>query len=144
MKIIYYSMLFAIFSLFYVTYSYADAFYAEKEHPESQENAIQAVKNTQKDAKNQVLLPACLPKDLNSLSITTEFLQLKLVGIVKFNEQFSALFLDEQQRIIDLKTNDFIENSGVQINEISLKEVRYIDWYQNTTCNNPKIITLKL
>lgn len=126
--------------LLLATIAVADPFY------DSEETATeQAVEITENFAKNQPKTTACQPTtQLDQARFSQTFAKLKLVGIVKFGEQFKALFLNEEQQLIDLKSYDIIEPEMIQIEQIDLKSVRYIQWQKSTQCDNPLISIIKL
>lgn len=123
--------------LFLSLNSIADPFYADPEQS-------QAVENHENFAKKPSKQPACQPPHTQSLVLTEPFQQLKLVGIVQFGSQFRALFTDAQQRLVDLRIGDLISAEQIQIHDISLKQVRYIDWQKSPNCDKPTLITLNL
>lgn len=124
--------------LFLSLNSIADPFYAETEQ-------VQAVENQENFAKKPSKHSACLPQQpAQSMVLSEPFQQLKLVGIVQFDSQFRALFTNTQQRIVDLRIGDLIDAEQIQIHDISLKQVRYIDWQKSPNCDKPTLITLNL
>lgn len=117
---------------------FADPFYSD-EVISSQADEFQ-----QNTAKNLPNLTACLPSsERNLLYLDLPFNQLKLIGIVRINNIFRALFNDNQRQIIDLRIGDLIEPEQIEIVEINLKQVRYIAWQKVEDCDNPTIQTFR-
>lgn len=113
----------------------ADPFYP-------QNSPLQAVENPEKVAKNSTKSTACLPENGGEMrELPGTFDAFKLIGLVQFNDAFSALFVDESSHLIALKKGDVIVNSQIEISDISLKSLTYIDWQQ---CGQPRALTLKL
>lgn len=133
----------SLFLLLFASTSIAqrDPFYGES-HVDSFE--AQADNNLQKNAKHLASLQDCLTNDFPKISLISPFEQLKLIGLVEIDGEFRALFLDPQQRIIDIKQGEVIEQDFIQIYKISLKSVTYIDWQKSQSCTNPTYIQLKL
>lgn len=131
-----------IFLLSFISFfAYADPFYTD---PPEQDIYQQAVENEQQSTKNVPKRPAChLPAQLNPLNIGVAFNQLNLIGILKRDTEYRALFKDEQQRIIDLKIDDLLQPEYFQITRINFKGVHYIDWLNTQNCTTPKTISMK-
>lgn len=124
-----------LFLLFISPSSFSDPFY--KEDPENQP--------TQEITKETAKLTACKPlDDVEYIHIPVDFNQLKLVGIIKIDQQFKALFLDKENRLIDLKPNDYMATANIQVKQIDLKSITLIDWNSTTDCSVPSHIQMKL
>lgn len=118
--------------------AFADPFYAEN-------TDLQAGENTPNFAKNSSETTACKPPlNANKFNISSAFDTLTLVGIVQHDQQFKALFTDEKQHLIDFRVNDYLANQQIQISQIDLKTVTYIDWQKTTQCEQPYQVILKL
>lgn len=76
--------------------------------------------------------------------IQENFDNLKFVGIIKKDNQIKALFLNANNNIIDVKANDFIGSMDIQVIEITLSEITYVNWAKSVDCNNLNKITLRL
>lgn len=118
----------------------ADPFYDNQQ-------AVGIMQNSTKEnnvAENSPFLTACEPPNhTNPIHLGIDFEKLKLVGLIGFEDDFRALFIDEHNRIIDLKINDMLEPEKIEITNIDLKSVRYIAWQKVQNCENPPISTLK-
>lgn len=118
----------------------ADPFYEDKQAPEIQTNS--AKENN--FAENSIFTTACTTSNkTNPIHIGIDFEKLKLIGLVGFEEDFRALFIDGNNRIIDLKINDMLEPEKIEITHIDLKSVQYIAWKKVQHCEAPVISTLK-
>lgn len=118
--------------------AFADPFYPDEEP------AQQAVDSAEKIAKLSAKTTACSPTASRPVTLPTAFSSLKLVGIARFGEQFRAIFSDEQHRIVDLSIGDLVVSDQIEIQQISLKAVQYIDWQRSQNCEQPTVVTLKL
>lgn len=130
--------LFLVILLFFLNPVFADPFYPEQpaHHPKSSELNF---------AKSLAFSPPCLAeKKLENIYLPIDFTQLKLIGIVKNQNIFKALFLDKENKLIDLKEDDFIPSAQIQIEKIDLKQITIIDWQQTSSCHEPYRIQLKL
>lgn len=122
----------------------ADPFFGEAEQHKPEHLSSQT-----EFAKNQENLTACKPAEqsfnkLSELNLAVEFEKLKLIGIVKIHNQFRALFIDEKNQLFDFKENEFISQQQIEIRNINLKSVTYINWKLTQNCNLPYEIILKL
>ncbi|MDD0825049.1 hypothetical protein PTQ27_11350 [Mannheimia sp. AT1] len=96
-------------------------------------------------AKNAENIPACKPSENGfSLNLTTEFEKLKLIGLVKINHQFRALFIDDKNQLFDLKENELINDHQIEIKNINLRSITYINWKLTNDCSSPYEVILKL
>ena len=121
---------------FIANFSFADIFYGEEIKSEKKGE-------TEKNLSN--LYSACpLPNGLNGLNLATEFEDLTLVGILKMDNKFKALFSDKKDRIYDFSENDLLIEKLIQFEKINLKSVTYINWELTDKCQSPYKITLKL
>ena len=126
-------------SLFYTSHSIADPFYGEEREKESTSKTKSTI------AKKGVKTTSCeLSENANIVNIPIEFEDLKLVGVLKYNNTTKALFIDKSNQIFDFAQDDFIKDKTIQIREISTKAVKYINWGLTDDCNTPYQITLKL
>lgn len=126
-------------SLFYTSHSIADPFYGEEQEKERTSKTKSTI------AKKRAKTTACeLPENANIVNIPIEFEELKLVGVLKYNNITKALFIDKSNQIFDFAQDDFIKDKTIQIREISTKAVKYINWGLTDDCNTPYQITLKL
>ena len=125
--------------LSYTTHSIADPFYGEEQEKENTAKAKSTI------AKKREKTTACeLPENANIINIPIEFEDLKLVGVLKYNNTTKALFIDKSNQIFDFAQDDSIKDKTIQIREISTKAVKYINWGLTDDCNTPYQITLKL
>lgn len=119
----------------FCSYCFADPFYL----PEPENTS------TAEFAKNNEILPRCKPNsDVENIYLPLDLTQLKLVGIIHINEQYKALFTDKENKLIDLKENDFIVSSHIQIEKVDFKKITIIDWKNTQLCHQPTKIQLKL
>lgn len=126
-------------SLFYTSHSIADPFYGEEQEKESTSKTKSTI------TKKGVKTTSCeLPENANIVNIPIEFEELKLVGVLKYNNITKALFIDKNSQLFDFSQNDFIKDKSIQINEINTKAVKYTNWDLTDDCNRPYQITLKL
>lgn len=96
-------------------------------------------------AKNNENLTACKPStNLFSINLPTEFEKLKLVGLIKIDNSYRALFIDEKDQLFDFRENELVNNHQIEIKTITLKSITYIDWKLTQHCNTPYEVTLKL
>ncbi|KAE9540425.1 hypothetical protein HT665_00705 [Ursidibacter maritimus] len=123
--------------------AYADPFYAENDHKNSRENI--ALAEGQSNEKKQQEISACLADtQLNKLSLPTPFSELRLIGIIKNQEIFTALFIDKQNHITAIKEKQILINEDIQFEKIDLKKIDYIDWKNSSDCDNPIRITISI
>lgn len=128
-----------LFSFFFSSLAIADPFYADEDQAQTTPNSPTAV------AKKSPNLTPCKPtENINNIYLPLDFKELKLVGIVQFEQDFRALFSDKDNQLFDLKTDDYVVSAGIQIKHIDFKTVTLIDWQQTELCQNPHIIQLKL
>lgn len=126
-------------SLFYTSHSIADPFYGEEQEKERTSKTKSTI------AKKGVKTTSCeLSKNANIVNIPIEFEDLKLVGVLKYNNITKALFIDKNNQLFDFSQNDFIKGKSIQISEINTKAVKYTNWDLTNDCNRPYQITLKL
>ena len=126
-------------SIFYTSHSIADPFYGEEQEKESTSKTKSTI------TKKGVKTTYCeLPENANIVNIPIEFEELKLVGVLKYNNITKALFIDKNSQLFDFSQNDFIKDKSIQINEINTKTVKYTNWDLTDDCNRPYQITLKL
>lgn len=117
----------------------ADPFFGEQQISES-ENILES-----DIAKNSENLTACKPSENRfSLNLPIEFEKLRLVGLVKINDHFRALFIDEKDQLFDFKENELISEHQIGIKNINLRSVTYINWKITNNCNFPYEVILKL
>ena len=100
--------------LSYTTHSIADPFYGKEQEKENIAKATIAKKRAKKTACE-------LPENANIVNIPIEFEDLKLVGVLKYNNTTKALFIDKSNQIFDFAQDDFIKDKTIQIREIAPK-----------------------
>lgn len=128
-----------IFMLFILlaNVSYADPFYKE-DNPKENDTVDTVVENNEKST-------ACMPQNISEiLRLDSQFEQLKFIGVFQREKLSKALFLDAEQQVIDLKQGLFIFPDMIEIKQVDLKSVQYIDWKNTTDCLNPISVTKKL
>lgn len=122
-------------------YAVADPFYGESQATAPNQNGNNAENAT---AKSMEKVTACQPSDdVKNINLNIHFNQLKLVGIIKSNEQFKALFIDDKNQIFDFSPKDYLTQGSIQIEDIDFKSVNYIDWQNSHNCQNPILSTIK-
>ena len=89
--------------LSYTTHSIADPFYGKEQEKENIAKATIAKKRAKKTACE-------LPENANIVNIPIEFEDLKLVGVLKYNNTTKALFIDKSNQIFDFAQDDFIKD----------------------------------
>lgn len=88
---------------------------------------------------------ACKPAENRaSHHLDVEFEKLKLVGLVKINEHPIALFIDEKEHLIEIKEGDLIYNREIEITNINMRSITYINWKLTKNCDSPHEIKIKL
>lgn len=88
---------------------------------------------------------ACKPAENRaSHHLDVEFEKLKLAGLVRINDQPSALFIDEKEKLIEIKEGDLIYNREIEITNINMKSITYINWKLTQNCDSPHEIKIKL
>ena len=122
----------------------ADPFYGETKS----ESASSTVELTQGDSSKRLSnksIPSCdLSETLNRINLTEEFEDLKLVGLVKINHNFKALFRNKDNKLLILNKNDYLEAQLIEISSIDLTAVKYIHWGLTENCAKPHQMTLRL
>ena len=122
----------------------ADPFYGETKS----ESASSTVELTQGDSSKRLSnksIPSCdLSETLNRINLTEEFEDLKLVGLVKINHNFKALFRNKDNKLLILNKNDYLEAQLIEISSIDLTAVKYIHWGLTEDCAKPHQMTLRL
>ena len=126
------------------TLSYADPFYADNENNEKEQEQVTNTETNQ-DTKKHLEIPACL-KDKNTepVYLSIPFNELKFIGVLQQKNTFTALFSDKENRITSLKENQLILDDAIQIENINLKKVDYIDWKNSNNCIQPNRITIRM
>lgn len=122
-------------TLFFWSFAFADPFYPQ----ETKEQTVETTENLAKNSEEQTACP--IPDTSNAVAFNGQFNELTLVGIVKIDEMFSALFIDSKQQLLALKQGDVLAEAQVQITQIDLKSLQYQQW-QN--CAPSRLATLKL
>lgn len=118
-----------------------DPFFGEQSHIKNESDAINT---TLEITKNLEKLTAYQPLERKShLNLEADFEKLKLIGIIKINQNFSALFIDEKEQLFEFKEMDLV-NKEIEIKNINLKSITYINWKLTQDCNMPYEIILKL
>lgn len=121
--------------LLFCSNTIADPFFGE-------ENQIQTENQTY---DNSTSLSDCKPSENHfSLNLPIEFEKLKLVGLIEIDKNITALFIDENNQLFDFKENDLINNKTIEIKNINLKSVTYVNWKLTQNCDSLYEITLKL
>ncbi|QIW16677.1 hypothetical protein A4G20_10235 [Pasteurellaceae bacterium RH1A] len=116
---------------------WADPFYAEEI---SQGQTQQADQNSPESAKI-----ACQPLGkINALDIQTAFSELRLIGILKREDNFKAIFMDKQENLLGFQANDYLREQGIQFSQIDFGGLKYIDWHKTQACDQPHQVNLKL
>lgn len=119
-----------------------DPFFGEQLQIKNEQNSIDMLPEI---AKNSEYLTTCKTSEhKNSLNLSTEFEKLTLIGLVKINENFTALFLDEKEKLFDFKENTLINQQNIEIKNINSKSLTYINWKLTKECHLPYEIILKL
>lgn len=130
-----------ILLIMFSPFSLADPFFGESTTKKMDNEAPITTEKTKKSA----FFTACpLPEQLNKLNLPISFEDLQLVGLIKINQEHKALFRDSKNQLVELKENDFLENRLIQIKQINLKSLEYIDWELTEDCQHPYTILLKL
>lgn len=115
----------------------ADPFYTEELNKEASSNEA--------FAKNLSNPTACKPNNtVENRYLAGNFDDLKLVGIIQQQEKYTALFLNKENKLLDLHIGDFLVSAQIEIEHIDLKNVQIIDWKKSEICAEPKRIQLKL
>ncbi|WP_143413758.1 hypothetical protein [Haemophilus paracuniculus] len=121
----------------FISFGYADPFYGESEPNKTSETTKV---EQQEISKNPT---ACnMEKSENQPHFPFEKEKLKLVGILKNGDQFKALYLTDNQQLVDLKIEDLL--GSLQIKSINLKSVEWIDWQKTENCQQPFTFMEKL
>ncbi|QLB17797.1 hypothetical protein A6B40_09520 [Mannheimia varigena] len=132
------------FSFLFISFNATavDPFFGEQPQMKNEQNTLEVLPEIAKNSEN---LTACKTfEHKNSLNLLTEFEKLKLIGLVKINENSTALFIDEKEQLLDFKENQFIQNQEIEIKNINLKSLTYINWKLTKDCHFPYEITIKL
>lgn len=119
----------------------ADPFFGEQNtlyQPEKAETSVEFAKNLEN-------LTACnIAEHKTKLNLATDFEKLKLVGLVRISDQFRALFIDDNNQLLDLKEGEYLSHQQIEIKTINLKALTYINWKLTQDCNSPYEVTIKL
>ncbi|MEG9487278.1 hypothetical protein [Mannheimia indoligenes] len=132
------------FSFLFISFNATaiDPFFGEQPQMKNEQNTVEVLPEIAKNSEN---LTACKTLEhKKSLNLLTEFEKLKLIGLVKINEHSTALFIDEKEQLLDFKENQFIQNQEIEIKNINLKSLTYINWKFTKDCHFPYEITIKL
>ncbi|MCQ1856641.1 pilus assembly protein PilP [Haemophilus sputorum] len=122
----------------------ADPFYGETKS-ETTSSVVEITHNKPNKILNNKSMPNCeLSENLNRINLTEEFEDLKLVGLVKINHNFKALFKDKDNKLLVLNKNDYLEAQLIEISSIDLTAVKYIHWGLTEDCAKPHQMTLRL
>ena len=118
----------------------ADPFYGE-----TKSAVVEITHNKPNKILNNKSMPNCeLSENLNRINLTEEFEDLKLVGLVKINHNFKALFKNKDNKLLILNKNDYLEAQLIEISSIDLTAVKYIHWGLTEDCAKPHQMTLRL
>ncbi|WGE89622.1 hypothetical protein [Actinobacillus arthritidis] len=126
--------------LFFSSVSSADPFYGEQ--LEDKNSVFSAEKNIAASSDNLTACPAPSPR--NNRYLPSKLTQLKFIGVLKKQDKYKAIFMDSQKQLFDLQVNDWLVDEHIQIIDIDLKSISYIDWQTEKNCQSPTSITLKL
>lgn len=107
---------------------YADPFYGQ-----TQENNQAIVKEN----SNHTAIQCDFFSQETMPILQINFAQLKFIGVLKIAERFNALFLTNEQKIIELAEGHVLLPSQIQIKQITLKSIDYIDWQKTIDCEKP-------
>lgn len=122
----------------------ADPFYGEKKS-EVVSSTVELTQGESNKRLSNKSIPSCdLSETLNRINLTEEFEDLKLVGLVKINHNFKALFKNKDNKLLILNKNDYLEAQLIEISSIDLTAVKYIHWGLTEDCAKPHQITLRL
>ncbi|WGE75789.1 hypothetical protein [Actinobacillus equuli] len=124
----------------FVPLSIAEPFYGEQLTDES------TVFSTEKNiAINSENLTACnLPSLRNNRYLPSKLTQLKFIGVLKKQDKYKAILMDAQKQLFELQVNDWLEDELIQIVDIGLKSISYINWQSEKNCQSPSLAILKL
>ncbi|MDE8033826.1 hypothetical protein OQ257_01380 [Actinobacillus equuli subsp. equuli] len=126
--------------LFFSSVSIAEPFYGEKLADENS-----AFSSESEFAINTENLTACgLPLQRDSRYLPEKLAQLKFIGVVKKQDKYKAILMDAQKQLFDLQVNDWLADELIQIIDIDLKSIRYINWQTEKNCESPTPVILKL
>ncbi|WP_301098973.1 hypothetical protein [Otariodibacter sp.] len=132
------NMLIFLFIILNTYKSYADPFYNEEDM--NKENI-----NEQIILKNKELYLDCNRKDsIETINIVEKFQELELIGIIGINNSFTGILLNKNSHIIEIKKDQVLEPSKIQITDINSKEIEYIDWNKSNSCKKPTKIKLAI
>ncbi|WGE51959.1 hypothetical protein [Actinobacillus equuli] len=126
--------------LFFSSVSIAEPFYGEKLADENSR-----ISSESEIAINTENLTACsLPLQRDSRYLPEKLVQLKFIGVVKKQDKYKAILMDAQKQLFDLQVNDWLADELIQIIDIDLKSIRYINWQTEKNCESPTPVILKL
>ncbi|EFL79637.1 hypothetical protein [Actinobacillus pleuropneumoniae] len=120
--------------------SVADPFYGEKlarENPTFSADTEIAM-NTENLTACNISLPQI------SRYLPAKLTQLKFIGVLKKEDKYKAILMDAQKQLFDLQVNDWLADELIQIIDIDLKSIRYINWRTEKNCESPTPVILKL
>lgn len=122
----------------------ADPFYGETKS-ETTSSVVEIIHDKSNKSLNNKSMSNCgLSENLNRINLTEEFEDLKLVGLVKINHNFKALFKNKDNKLLILNKNDYLEAQLIEISSIDLTAVKYIHWGLTEDCAKPHQMTLRL
>ncbi|WP_150539144.1 pilus assembly protein PilP [Actinobacillus vicugnae] len=126
--------------LIYSSVSFAEPFYGE-----ASINGNLDENNESLIVKNSESLTACSQPSLEKIRyVPLKLSQLKFIGVLEKDNKYKAIFMTPEKQIFDLQINDWLSDEQIQIVEISLSAIKYIDWQYEKNCNSPAKIILKL
>lgn len=126
--------------LFFVSVSIAEPFYGEQL---TDENTVFSAKEG--IAINSENLTAChLPSPRNNRYLPSKLTQLKFIGVLKKQDKYKAILMNAQKQLFDLQVNDWLADELIQVVDIDLKSISYINWQSEKNCQSPSLVILKL
>lgn len=118
--------------LFFTSVVKSDPFYSDQQRED-------------KIAKSHFHPPACKPlKKIKHIYLPIDFYELNFVGVVKIDKNIKAIFMDKQNKIIDLNQDELLIPSYIQIEHMDLKQISIIDWKNSEICQTPSRFYIKL
>lgn len=126
--------------LLFSSLSLADPFFGEK--LEGENVSLPMERGVTIDSES---MSVCrLPPQRNIRYLPSKFAQSKFIGVLKKASQYKAIFMDPQKQLFDLQVNDWLADELIQIIDIDLKSVSYINWQFEKNCQSPAPIILNL
>ncbi|WP_018652636.1 hypothetical protein [Actinobacillus capsulatus] len=126
--------------LFFVSVSIAEPFYGEQLADES--TVFLAEKSIAIDSEKVTVCP--VPSLRNNRYLPSKLTQLKFIGVLKKQDKYKAILMNAQKQLFDLQVNDWLADELIQIVDIDLKSISYINWQSEKNCQSPGLVILKL